>query len=261
MNQQVAVVVLVDVAAALESRTLEGSIHLLDNARLQGSVGQGSADLITAINGSYWSDGSQADEQVINWALYSLGSIPPTVPRGYLAAERGRGTARTPARAGGTSGGKPVGKPGGKPVGRVADITGGLHTPRSGWFPAGHAHPEPVLGAIVGEAVDKGVLHPAVYGSPDQVTDGWYWSASVDTTRPGTYGYTMRIELHEPVESDGQWRWEPVRLAYDSAVRIRTAPKRNGFTKAGLGTLPIRAAAAGFGTGAADCRKPEGDGR
>src|SRR5262245_25022498 len=83
MSQQLAIIVLVDVAAALKGRTLQGNTYLFDNMKLQGSEGEGTGDLVTAINGAHWSDGSQADEQVLNWLPYALGSIPPTVPRSY----------------------------------------------------------------------------------------------------------------------------------------------------------------------------------
>jgi hypothetical protein len=97
----------------------------------------------------------------------------------------------------------------------------------------------PVITDITGEAVDQKIMYPALYGSPDLVTDGWYWSASVDTSRPGTYSYTMEIELHELTLTDGEWVWEPVRLLHDSSIRVTTEPKRNGFTNAGIGILPI----------------------
>src|SRR6266567_3491634 len=85
MTQQLAIIVLVDVGGALASRTLKDNTYLFDNMKLHGSENQGTGDLVTAICGAYWRDGSQASEQVLNWLPYSLGSIPPTVPHSYHA--------------------------------------------------------------------------------------------------------------------------------------------------------------------------------
>jgi len=259
MTQQLAIIVLVDVGNALASRTLDGNTYLFDNMKLHGSQNEGAGDLVTAVNGSYWSDGSQASEQVLNWLPYSLGSIPPTVPRGYQAA-RGReadrqalaeltalanrpaaisgeaeaaltriqqsvGTrVRTTARTRALSGQQ------------VLDVTGKVVADHS---QGAHSYPTPIITDIFGEAVDEKVMYPAEYGSPDLVTDGWYWSATVDTSRPGTFSYTMRIQLHELLQRADEWTWEPVNLTCESKLCITMEPRRNGFTKAGMGYLPI----------------------
>src|SRR6184192_3466700 len=93
MAQQHAIIVLVDAAGAIQSRTLDGNVYLFDNMKFLGSTGQGTGDLVTVVPGAYWSDGSQATEQVLNWLPYNLGSIPPTVPRSYHA-DRARETDR-----------------------------------------------------------------------------------------------------------------------------------------------------------------------
>ncbi|MEV8016963.1 hypothetical protein AB0O76_11555 [Streptomyces sp. NPDC086554] len=260
MPQQLAIIVLVDVGNALESNTLDGNTYLFDNMKLHGSTNQGTGDLVTAVHGSYWRDGSQASEQVLNWLPYSLGSIPPTVPRGYeverarqsdeqalaelqdlaakstvpsadAAAELSRirrnvGTrVKTTRRTSGRMSGQ-----------KIVDVTGQVVTEES----AGTAsYPAPVITDIYGEAVDAKIMYPAEYGSPDMVTDGWYWAASVDTSRPGTYSYTMRIQLHKLAQTNGEIRWEPVNLTCSSSVRITSEPRRNAFTKAGIGPLPI----------------------
>lgn len=264
MSQQLAIIVMVDVAAALESRTLEGNTYLFDNMKLQGSTGEGTGELVSAINGTYWNDGSQANEQVLNWLLYSLGSIPPTVPRGYLAdraresdqkalaalddlASRAQSDGTDVAaelsaiqrKVGTRTRVESANRPGSRGGHKVVDLTGKVVTHDPGEPPSAAVHPAPVLTDVIGEAVDNKIIYPAAYGSPDLVTDGWYWSASVDTSRPGTYSYTMEIELHELKEQDGEWIWLPVRMTYDAKLRIATDPKRNGFTKGGLGLLPI----------------------
>ncbi|WP_175412049.1 hypothetical protein [Streptomyces sp. TRM64462] len=254
MPQQLAVIVLVDVGNALESGSLKDNTYLFDNMKLHGSEGQGTGDLVTAIHGSYWADGSQASEQVLNWLPYSLGSLPPTVPRGYQA-ERARQSdaqaladlAGLAAAPDGTADLDRIRRNVGSRVrsgarartsgeGKVLDVRGRVvHDPGA----AAHAYPTPVITDITGEAVDEKIIYPAQYGSPDLVTDGWYWSASIDTSRPGTYACTMHVQLHDLVQRRGQWTWEPVDLTCESRLRITTEPRRNAFTKAGTGYLPI----------------------
>ncbi|MFC8449538.1 hypothetical protein [Kitasatospora sp. NPDC057223] len=267
MTQQLAIIVLVDVGNALATRTLDGNVYLFDNMKLHGSEGQGTGDLVTVMNGSYWNDGSQGTELVLNWLPYSLGSIPPTVPRGYqtLRARQSDQQALTDlaelgarpsgSAAGGSadaaaelqrirgSVGAPVGnsqRVGGPAARKVLDVTGQVVADADA---AVHSYPAPIITDILGEAVDQKIMYPAEYGSPDLVTDGWYWSATVDSSRPGTYTYTMNIQLHDLVRHDGAWVWEPVDLSCRSRIRVTSDPKRNGFTKAGLGLLPLAPAA------------------
>ncbi|MFI6644949.1 hypothetical protein [Streptomyces sp. NPDC050504] len=259
MAQQLAVIVLVDVGNALESKTLEGNTYLFDNQKLHGSEGQGTGELITAIHGAHWSDNSQATEQVFNWLPYSLGSIPPTVPKGYLE-DRARQTDREalaeleaitakPAVAGVDTAAdltqlqrlagsrvKTTRRTRGLSGQKVIDVTGQLVTDDAA---AAHNYPAPVITDIYGEAVDEKIMYPAEYGSPDIVTDGWYWSATVATGRTGTFTYTMEIQLHRLVPQGSAWLWEPVNMTIDAKLRITNEPKRNAFTKAGLGLLPI----------------------
>ncbi|MFB7123843.1 hypothetical protein DR950_17415 [Kitasatospora xanthocidica] len=265
MAQQLAIIVLVDVGNALESRTLTGNTYLFDNMKLHGSLNQGTGELVTAINGSYWSDGSQAGEQVLNWLPYSLGSIPPTVPRGYhttraRAAEKEAlaelanlsekaGVANGDTEAALTRIRQTVGtrvngasRTAALSGQRVLDVTGRVVSDHG---QDTHSYPAPVITDIFGEAVDEKIIYPAEYGSPDLVTDGWYWSATIDTSRPGTYSYKMRIQLHELIQRAGEWTWEPVNLTCESKLRITAEPKRNGFTGAGVGYLPIAPAAFG----------------
>ncbi|WP_405579622.1 hypothetical protein [Streptomyces sp. NBC_01190] len=259
MGQQLAIIVLVDTGNALESRTLEGNTYLFDNMKLQGSEGEGTGDLVTAVNSSTWSDGSQASEAVLNWLPYSLGSIPPTVPRSYQA-DRARQSDQQALDALSTLADRPatstaetaselsrIQRTAGTRVRSTArsrnpsghkllDVTGNIVTDQGA---GAHSYPPPVITDITGEAVDLKIIYPAEYGSPDLVTDGWYWSATVDTSRPGTYAYTMHIQLHELVHRAEDWLWEPVTLQVDSNLKITSEPKRNAFTKAGLGLLPL----------------------
>ena len=258
MAQQQGIIVLVDIANALQAGTLTGNVYLFDNMAFLGSTGQGTPDLVTICPGTYWADGSQATEQVLNWLPASLGSIPPTVPRSYHA-DRAQATdqealeeiAGVADRAGDPS------------VDTAAELEGlrrrvgaRARRPRGGRAPAGgkglvvtgnvvtgegqaYNHPNPVITDITGQAVDEKVMYPAQYGSPVMVSDGWYWAASVDTARPGTYRYTMHIQLHELVWRNDEPSWEPVDFTCDSAIKVISDPKRNAFTGAGLGALPM----------------------
>ncbi|MBW8481381.1 hypothetical protein [Actinomadura parmotrematis] len=257
MAQQLAIIVLVDIGGALRDRTLDDNVYVFDNMRFQGSTGEGTGDLVTAVNGSYWSDGSQGTEQVLNWLPYALGGIPPTVPRGY-AAERSRqidqqalddlralADGADDEAAGGVNrirrdiGTRVRSTRGARGLTsrKVLDVTG---RPVSGAdAAAAHNYATPIITDITGEAVDEKIIYPAEYGSPDMVTDGWYWSATIDTARPGTYAYTMHVQLHELVERDAGLRWEAVDLTCEARLRVVTEPKRNAFTGGGLGLLPV----------------------
>jgi hypothetical protein len=260
MAQQLAIIVLVDIGNALEANTLEGNTYLFDNMKLHGSEGQGTGDLVTAIHGAYWRDGSQATEQVLNWLPYSLGSIPPTVPRGYESDRTRQSDTQAIAEldalmakpdatgsdptAGLTQIRKAVGtrvKTTRRTKGRLSgqkilDLTGEVVTDTAANT---HSYPAPVITDIYGQAVDEKIMYPAEYGSPDLVTDGWYWSATVDSSRPGTYAYTMRIQLHKLVRRGSETLWEPVNMTCESKLKVTTEPKINGFTGAGLGLLPV----------------------
>lgn len=269
MSQQLGIIVLIDVASALQTRSLDNNTYLFDNMKLQGSEGEGTDHLVTAINGSYWSDGSQGSEEVLNWLPYSLGSIPPTVPRNFqadiarrtdeealraladvadLAGRSGTTVADLAAalqRIQGSRGARTRVKTARRPatqqrtVYKMLDVTGEVIKADAKDKKPTLNNRAPVITAIRGEAVDSKIMYPALYGSPDLVTDGWYWSASVDTSRPGTYAYTMEIQLHELIVENDQWTWEPVDLTCESSLRITAEPKRNAFTRAGLGMLPV----------------------
>lgn len=272
MSQQLGIILMVDVNAAVQEDTLEGNIYLYDNMKLQGSEGLGTGKLVSAINGSHWCDDSQANEQVLNWLPYGVGSLPPTIPKSFLIDKsknsdfqmidkfmglvkdgaarfsdvasmleemkqisQGAGV-KTKVRSKHSKGQKRnIGAAGQK----IMDVTGQLVD-----MPADSSIPEinslnPLITGITGEAVDKGIIYPAAYGSPDMVTDGWYWAASVDTSRPGTYAYAMHVQLYKLAVEDEEWTWVPVDMTCDAYLRISNDSKVNGFTGHGLGLLPI----------------------
>jgi hypothetical protein len=62
MNNQLAIVVLIDVEAALKANTLHGNTYLIDNYRFRGSTGEGTEQLTTAVIGS----------QILNWLVAGI---------------------------------------------------------------------------------------------------------------------------------------------------------------------------------------------
>jgi hypothetical protein len=258
MAQQQGIIVLVDIENALRSRSLDGNAYWFDNMKFLGSTGVGTENLVTIIPGTHFFDGSQATEQVLNWLPAALGAIPPTVPRNFMADRERADDRRTLDQLAGLGAQPPGGgqleqlqqRVGQRPrrprggrgltAGKVVDVIG--QTAVGADATTAYNYPAPVITDITGPAVTEKIMYPAQYGSPDMVYDGWYWAATVDTARPGTYAYTMHIQLHELVEREGELVWESVDLTADSALKITNEPKRNGFTGAGLGPLPVPAA-------------------
>ncbi|HST83045.1 MAG TPA: hypothetical protein VLL08_15025 [Kineosporiaceae bacterium] len=248
MTQQAGIVVLIDVDAAVESKTLLGNTYLVDNTGVPGCQEEGTEALVTDMQSSHWIDGSQADEQILNWLLYALGSLPPTLPRNYRSDQVRRhervghndATQPEPGHDESAGQGARVRRRGSGVPGRaLLDVHGRVLPETADGSHLAHSRPAPVLVDITGEAVDLKIIYPALYGSPDRSTEGWYWSATVDTSRPGTYAYTMTVELRELMHIDGGWHWMPHRMTFDAAIRITSKPCLNGFTGAGIGVLPL----------------------
>ncbi len=270
MSQQLGIIVAIDVAAAVKEKTLDGNVYMFDNMKLQGSEGLGTGSLVSALNGTHWLDGSQANELVLNWAVGGLGSIPPTVPKTFLAdksrnsdlqaleelenltkrIETSQASVQTISdelkkisrkkgvKAKVQSRRRNLKRELGVAGQKVMDITGEIITDPSDKTSQVN-QVSPIITNITGEAVDKKVMYVAEYGSPELVTDGWYWCGSVDSSKPGTYAYTMHIELHEQKYVDGEWTLVPIDLTCEAYIKVSDNPKVNGFTGAGIGMLPI----------------------
>lgn len=275
MAQQLGIILMVDVEGALAADTLEGNTYLFDNMKLQGSEGLGTGKLISAVNGTSYIDGSQANEQVLNWLPYGVGSLPPTLPKSFLteksknsdlqAVEDIKGLTdkiedtendeftdiasileelkrisesvgiKTKVKDKFQDTTREIGTTGHK----ILDVTGELVTvSEEDKIPEINSL-NPIITGISGEAVDKNIIYPGAYGSPDMVTDGWYWAASVDTSKPGTYAYTMDIQLYRLDFVKGSWAWVPVHMTCEAYLRVTNTTKKNGFTNAGLGFLPV----------------------
>jgi hypothetical protein len=100
-------------------------------------------------------------------------------------------------------------------------------------------HISPVLVDITGQAVDDAVIFPAQYGSPDMRTDGWYWSATVDTNKVGRHQCDLHIQLFRPRIEDSTIVWDPEVHVLTMDLVVGQITQVNGFTGAGIGYLPI----------------------
>ena len=265
MAQQITVYVLVDSHAAFEANQLDGNIYLMDNLRTEGSENQGTGQLVTAVNGTAWSNGAQANEPLLNWLVTGLSSLPVTLPRNYLY-DRSRDSERAALEAVRRHSGTPKGKAGAAGgIDALTEAAGalGVHARfenehgqlqrhrlqlldlRGEVVPT--ADPEaddihqlpPIITDITGEAVDEGILYPAQYGTPVPINAGWYWSATASTSRPGVYSYTMHIKVYKLIFAGGKPIWQDKDMTYESQIRVRTRPMVNGFTGGGIGLLPI----------------------
>jgi hypothetical protein len=279
MSQQLGILGMIDIESAIKTCTLEGNIYLMDNGKNDGSTGQGTGNLITAINGTYWIDGTQANEQVLNWLLAGIGSLPTNLPRNFhhlrsrdsvdrlhqnvvetvskLSLSAKKTTKKTAFNAELTDLNKHIGIPV-----KIENADGSLRDTELKLLNAGGGlisqfddqgnlleklnednlpanYLQPRITDITGEAVEKGVIFQAQYGYPDIAEEGWYWSASVSTYVPGIYTYKMHITIYDLSLENGVAIYRPIEMTYDSHIQITTSPKVNGFTKGTIGYLPI----------------------
>lgn len=70
MAQQLSIIAMIDMKAALEAGTMEGNYYLFDNNSFAGSVGQGTPDLVTAM----------LSAQVLNWLTYPIALLDEHLP-------------------------------------------------------------------------------------------------------------------------------------------------------------------------------------
>jgi hypothetical protein len=207
MTQQLAIVAMIDVVAALQSGTLEGNIHLIDNNKWLGSSGVGSGNLTTVIDVARVNGLAQA--QVLNWLVYGLERPPPSLPQSFFSKNNGG------------------------QHGELMDISGKIlegnelsqACPRS-----------PDLTKISGEALDKGVIYPARYASPNLVNEGIYWSAVVNPDKPGIYSYTLHFTLYYPDGDRGRAdkiTWKTVDMTHRARIKLVNSPYKNGFAMVG----------------------------
>ncbi|MCG5480825.1 hypothetical protein [Sinorhizobium alkalisoli] len=228
---QISIVAVIDIVTALKEGTLDGNAYVIDNT---GPLASPAGLRITNVPGVHNADGSQATEAVLNWIPVGIGGLPTTLPRSYRH--------------------RFISKPWND---RKADIRPRVRQHDKVRYydaallsaacevlkpdnPDAAASLPPVLTRIAGPAVEQGVLYPALYGSPDLLTDGWYWSATVDTAKVGRHDYTMEVALYRPIQGNGETVWEPQLFTLTCGIQITSAPGVNGFTGSfAPGLLPV----------------------
>ncbi|SIS91219.1 hypothetical protein [Insolitispirillum peregrinum] len=261
---QISIMLVVDNAAALATGTLDGHIYLIDNTQHLVGVDEvaGTPEKnVTHVIGTHDASGGQASEAILNWLSCGVSGPPSTLPR-LFRHRNGEETfnarlaaavqdAATPAALNklfGKSG--PFGQP--HPVMLVQTLDGATVPLLGGVMTASgtavheasrdsiNAFP-PVVTNLYGPAVDDGVIYPALYGSPDPYTEGWYWSASVDTSKVGRHQYLVDVQIHQPeVNDDGRVVWMPRIFTMSAELEVVLQPQLNGFTGAYAGAvLPL----------------------
>ncbi|BDD03234.1 hypothetical protein [Aureibacter tunicatorum] len=275
MGQQLAIMVMVDVEAAIKEDNIGEHIYLMDNMKQFGSQNEGTKDLSSAVNGTYWPiTGTQASEQVLNWLITGIASLPMTLPKEYLQFRQSlsekeslEGVQRIKDVLTNNAKSKDDPADSDKHLSELNSVISNLgmeagvnitdehHVPQK--FNvldlAGQAikstrgmkskvsYLPPVIIDVTGEAVDEKVIFPAQYGSPSSNTYGWYWSASVDTSRPGRYSYDLHIRLFELKNVKDKLTWEPKDFIHRAYIDVSSDPMENGFTGGADSYLPIPA--------------------
>lgn len=162
--EQLAIVAGVDSEAALVAESLSGHIYLMDNNVSGGSTGQGTENLVTAVDGM----------QILNWLVAGLDWRIPVA-----------------------------------------------------------------LGGISGEAVEKGVMAPQKFFSPDLGPGtGEWWGAMVGSTKPGQYSYTLNLLVGGDPRTTPPT--PPTPMSFDSTVNLK-----RGFSNAPAALLAWNLAAEG----------------
>lgn len=260
---QISIMLVVDNAAALATGTLDGHIYLIDNTQHLVGVDEvaGTPEKnVTHVIGTHDASGGQASEAILNWLSCGVSGPPATLPRlfAYRNSEEAVASrlaaavqdAATPAAVS-----KLFGKNGQfarpettmlvqTPEGGTVPLPGGVMTacgvPAHGVTRDSINAFPPVVINLHGPAVDDGVIYPALYGSPDPYTEGWYWSASVDTNKVGRHEYRMDVQVYQPEMQDGCVVWTPRTFTMSAELLVVLQPHLNGFTGGyAAGVLPL----------------------
>lgn len=265
MGQQLGIVAVIDIAAAVESNSLQNHIWLVDNGGWEGSKGEGTGNLTSAIDVT---DAAQAGPPTLNWLPIGIGTLPVTVPQTFFLYDDDRAVlAQSPL---------PAKHPQRFPV-RIRNVLGdevnikrqerpptaadaataysgqGFHDPGRARFMRGAVsrvaqeddqdviyYPDPAIYRIGGEAVEQGVIFPAQYGSPELFSDGLYWSATVDPNSLGAFRYTMWVTLYySRRDKNGVVSDHSVTLPHDAWLSISKGGVRSGFLDNKLNIIAV----------------------
>ncbi|BAQ69163.1 hypothetical protein [Rhodovulum sulfidophilum] len=267
MGQQLGIVAMVDIAAAIEANDLRGHLWLVDNGRWAGSTGEGTGNLASALDVT---DSALAGAPILNWFQIGIGSIPITVPQTFFLHDEDRKAlaqtalsakhrSRFSARLRNILGEEINIRNSPRKMAASTEPTRALPHAGQGFLEPGRArfrntrksrvtrtddqdlihYPDPVIARIDGEAVEKKVIFPAQYGSPQLFSDGLYWSASVNPAMLGVYSYTLWITLYYARrDKDGEVTDHSVTLPHDAWISVSTGAIRSGFSNSTLDIIP-----------------------
>lgn len=219
MSQQLGIIIMIDVAAAVKSKSLDGNIYCFDNQKTHGSTGQGTDRLTSAVDSTRF----VTEAQTLNWWVADIYAPPRTVPHHYyFHITRAKD-------ADGAEEENIVYKH------RLMDIFGNLLDLDTDADSAANAvRPPPRIINITGEAVYRNAFFPGLYGSPSLIPrNGDYWAATVSTQLTGTFYYTMVFQLfHNPsLDNQGEVVWESLNLPWNAKLKITREQVANGFCK------------------------------
>lgn len=246
---QISIVVVIDTETALNEGTLENNAFMVHNTDNLINADDSATGFTQRVVGTHHLDGLQATESVLNWLVIGVAGLPTTLPKVYYhrfsPAQRAvRLAEKLRSFRSATTVSKLFGEddtirvlpemqrrgPDGKlhrVEGAVLDSRGEPIT-KFDRYAAGFLQPQII--DVYGPAVDAGVIFPALYGSPDMYTMGWYWSAAVDTAKVGRHQYTMDVVLHDPVTEGERTIWVPHTFALPGWIDVTSDLLVNGFT-------------------------------
>ena len=248
---QRSIFIMIALGRCLAERRIQGNAHLLET-RVESTSLEASADpkaIRISATGIHRPDGGIADDVTLNWivgSILGLGNARPVAIELNPEIQKDLEVL----------------------VGRMSAVTSPLQianiiqsfvserglksdVPIEG-FPEGvdgdpmsieeilaGGHISPTLVDITGQAVDDAVIFPAQYGSPDIRTEGWYWSATVDTNKVGLHRCDLHFVMHRPRLEGSTVVWDPETHILEMELDVSFITQMNGFTGAGIGCLPL----------------------
>lgn len=240
---------LVDVASALAAGTAEGNVFLV-NAKVADKSRAAHLDspVYTRVTGVHDPAGRVVRDVTLNWVVTSLRSQPDRRPTERVLPGRSGSAVNLVLGLAQVSGSLQAAKEILELLNEDSGATAGQPDPAPQPAPelqsllpellAGGGVP-PILIDVTGPAVEDGIIFPAMYGSPDLGTDGWYWSATVDTHRVGVHRYTLHLALFRPEVRGSVLAWLPEIHTCSALLEVRNVQAVNGFTGGPPGWLPM----------------------
>jgi len=248
---QASIFLMISVASALSEGRVEGNAFQVQTRIDGGGLAEGSDTKSIRVKavGVHRPDGSIADDVTLNWILGSMMGLANAQPRPIelKPAMEAEFQALSESIESATS----LEEVHAAVVAFEAEHGFENDSPVDG-FPQGYdghpmsveevllgGHISPMLIDVTGQAVDDGVIFPAQYGSPDLRTEGWYWSATVDTNKVGLHHCDLHIRIHRPRLEGSTIVWERETHVLVMELEVGQLTQINGFTGGGIGYLPL----------------------